>query len=305
MSQTPFTTQPLSAPPRWSEPDKAVAVGIDGSERNHAAIAWAAAEAALGRRPLLLVHVLDERRVPSPFHRLETDDQHAWRLLDSVESELRRTAPALVVRKDVPVGHVATSLVERTAGQSELVVGRRGAGAFRRLLLGSTSLDAASRAQVPVIVVPDRWSGSENASAPVVVGVDRRRAQPDVFHYAFTQARTRRVALIAAHGRGIPDADRRTPRLGTSETGPVESDDPGAIAGILEPYRTAFPDVDVAVLDRAGHPLAVLLDDVGTTQLLVLGRRDDHQQDRFAFGSVAHGVLHYAEVPVAIVPPRH
>jgi nucleotide-binding universal stress UspA family protein len=110
------------------------------------------------------------------------------------------------------------------------------------------------------------------------------------------------VPLIAAHGRDVPD-------LGTGTSGPdgapgtEQHQDRDALEGLLDPYRGAYPDVEVTVLDRSGHPLAVLLDEAGPAQLLVLGRRRDDRRGGFVFGSVAHGVLHYAEVPVAIVPP--
>jgi nucleotide-binding universal stress UspA family protein len=61
--------------------------------------------------------------------------------------------------------------------------------------------------------------------------------------------------------------------------------------------------VNVSVVDRPTHPLSVLLDEAGPTQLVVMGRHSGGRGTGFAFGSVAHGVLHYAEVPVAIVPP--
>jgi nucleotide-binding universal stress UspA family protein len=283
----------------WSAPDRAVVVAVDGSERNHAAITWACVEAAASGRPLDLVHVLDERRVPGPFHAPETDDQHAWRLLEAVESELLESAPTVILRKEVAVGPVATTLVDRSATQAALVVGRRGFGSFVRLLIGSTSIDVASRARVPVIVVPDRWSVEEHQDEPVVVGVDPRQVQPDVLRFAFTEARLRQVPLVGAHGRDLPAGDGLSPSGGEVQTGPEAN----GLAEALEPYAQAFPDVAVSVVDLPGHPLSVLLDEVGPAQLLVLGRNGGGRREGFPFGSVAHAVLHYADIPVAIVPP--
>jgi len=204
----------------------------------------------------------------------------------------------------VIVGRASTSLVDRSADQSALVVGRRGFGRFFRLLIGSTSVNVAGRARVPVVVVPDRWSADEHAATAVVVGIDHREGQPEVLHYAFTEARTRRVPLVAAHRRDLPDfgSDTSAPYAGLHPD--VEHDDASAaLRQALEPYREAFPDVNVAVVDSTAHPLTVLLDEAGPTQLLVLGRHRVGKRDGFAFGSVAHGILHYAEVPVAVVPP--
>jgi nucleotide-binding universal stress UspA family protein len=286
------------APPHWSAPDRAVVVGVDGSERNRAAIGWAIAEAMATGRPLNLVHVVDERRVPSPFHGLETEDQHAWSVLDAVESELPEDAPTVIVRKEVAVGHVATTLLDRSANQAALVVGRRGFGRFVRLLIGSTSLDVASRADVPVVVVPDRWSIDEHQSDPVVVGVGPGQLQPDVLQVAFAEARLRHVPLIAAHGRDESAGPGPAATGGGAATGPD-----GHLEEALDTYAKAFPDVVMSVVDHPAHPLSVLLDEVGPGQLLVLGRHRGGRREGFPFGSVAHSVLHYADVPVAIVPP--
>jgi len=289
---------PLSVDDRAS--DRAVVVGVDGSERNRSAVRWAAAEAAVAGRPLMLVHVLDERRVPSPLHGLKLDDQYAWGLLDDVAAELRDRYPDLLVRKDVEVGGVATTLVEGYADQAALVMGRRGHGTLVRLLIGSAALDVASRAAVPVVVVPDRWSSDDHVADPVVVGLDRRDAQPAVLQFAFNEARMRGVPLVAAHGRDQP-AMGWDPA--TSPGGGGQEADEHRLTQMLAPYAESFPDVETLIVDNPGHPVAVLLDEAGPGQLLVLGRHTDRRTSGFPFGSVAHGVLHYADVPVAIVPP--
>jgi nucleotide-binding universal stress UspA family protein len=286
----------------WYDEGKAVVTAVDGSERNHAAIAWAIAEAAISGRPVKLVHVLDERRVPSPFHAPGTDDEHAWALLDRLQAEILTMSPTVVVQEEVIIGHVADSLLSASSDEHELVVGRRGFGTFARLLIGSTSLKAAAGGRVPVVVVPDRWVAEDHKTEPVVVGVDRRDIQPAVLYHAFDQARLRHAPLVAAHGADLPFV-RESGAEGAFAEGPPALREADVLENLLEPYRSKFPDVRLSILDRAGHPLSVLLDDAGPSQLLVLGRHSAPRGDGFEFGSVAHGVLHYAEVPVVVVPP--
>lgn len=301
MTQT-FDRKPDQlADPRWAAPDKAVVVGVDGSERSHAAVTWATTEASAGSRPLTLVHVLDKRHVPVPVVG-EESDQHGWRLLTQWEQELHSSAPNLEVRKELAAGAVDTCLVGQSADQAALVVGRRGLGGFTRLLVGSTSLSVAVYARVPVVVVPEGWRVDAHDTEPVVVGVDPRDLQPAALKFAFAEAQRRNVPLVVAHGREmpVPEGDATPPPGPAVER--ADQDSAEALERAVDPFRRAYPDVEVSLLHRQEHPLTVLLDQARPTQLLVLGRHSNRRSGGFPFGSVARGVLHYADVPVAIVP---
>jgi nucleotide-binding universal stress UspA family protein len=288
--------------PGWAAPEKAIVVGVDASDRSHAALTWAITEAAVGSRPLTLLHVLDRRSVPVPVLGQESD-QHGWRLLTRLEQALKANAPTVEVRKELAAGAVDTCLVAQSADQAALVVGRRGLGGFSRLLVGSTSLSVAIHARVPVVVVPEGWQVDAHATEPVVVGVDHRDLQPAALKYAFAEAHRRNVPLVAAHGREVPDLDWDSGTVAAAVDVRAEQDSTDALEHALEPWRQAYPEVKVSLLHRHDHPLTVLLDQARPTQLLVLGRHSNRRRGGFPFGSVARGVLHYAEVPVAIVPP--
>jgi nucleotide-binding universal stress UspA family protein len=291
--------------PPWAEPGRAVVVGVDGSKHSLAAAAWAATEAAASHRPLTLLHVLNERRVPSPLHGLETDDQHGWRILARVEHDLKALAPGIELSKEMAVGAVDACLVSRSAAQSALVVGRRGLGSFTRLLVGSSSVSVASHARVPVVVVPEGWPVKEHQTEPVTVGVDHHDVQAEALLFAFTEAQRRGVPLIVAHGREMPDPGADLPTDAPAPVNETEQASVEALERAVQPFQALHPDVKVSFVHRNEHPLTVLLDVAGPAQLGVLGRPRDRRRGGFPFGSVARGVLHYAEVPVAIVPPTH
>ena len=61
----------------------------------------------------------------------------------------------LLVEPEVVTGHAAAVLLEMTRPGDVLVVGSRGRGGFRGLLMGSTSTQCAQHATCPVVVVPD------------------------------------------------------------------------------------------------------------------------------------------------------
>jgi len=299
MSQTFAGRQHQPSDPGWAEPGRAIVVGVDGSDPSHAAVAWAITEATASGRPLTLLHVLDERKIPLPLHGFESD-QRGWSLLGCLEREaMEAKAPSVVVSKELAVGSVDTCLVSRSAEQSTLVVGRRGLGSFTRLLVGSTSLSVASHARVPVVVVPERWRVDAHDTEPVVVGVDHGDVQPAALEFAFAEAQRHNVPLIAAHGREVPGLDW-DPAAYDAE---ADRDSALALERVVQPFRQAHPDVQVSLVHSREHPLTVLLDQASPTQLLVLGRHSNRRSGGFPFGSVARAVLHYAEVPVAIVPP--
>ena len=136
-----------------------VLVGVDGSPPSHKALAWAAAEAADHRADLVVVNVwehtippptgsvsVSERYVPDPSQRTAED------LLREIKEVLGEDPPVLVQPR-VKQGSPAKVLIEASADADLLVVGTRGHGGFRGLVLGSVSHHVAAYAHCPVTVV--------------------------------------------------------------------------------------------------------------------------------------------------------
>jgi nucleotide-binding universal stress UspA family protein len=57
--------------------------------------------------------------------------------------------------------------------------------------------------------------------------------------------------------------------------------------------------VPARLFDVRGNAASVLLERSHEAQLLVLGR---HHNGAFGLGCTARAVLHYAEIPVAVIP---
>jgi len=278
---------------------RSVVVGVDGSERNRSAVAYAVHEAADSGRALTLLAVLDDFAIPIPHHSLLPDDERDWQVLNEIAEATRQDHPELTVHRDVRFGGAVSTLLDRSDDQELLVVGKRGLGAFSRLMVGSTSIGVAGRSKVPVIVVPDGWQQAEHVSDAVVVGLDPEDTNDATLRFAFTVAHRRGVALTVAYAIDISPLLAWDVELGS----PAYWADRAVqdLETALAPLRAEFPDVSVSVREVRGHPATVLLDESGPAQLLVLGRHHDSRIG-FSLGSVARGVLHYAEVPVAVVP---
>ena len=78
----------------------------------------------------------------------------AKELTDSVAGELRKDFPDLEIETRVLEGRPADALVDASRTAELLVMGTRGYGGFRGLLMGSVSQAALADAECPVMVVP-------------------------------------------------------------------------------------------------------------------------------------------------------
>jgi nucleotide-binding universal stress UspA family protein len=127
-----------------------VVVGYDGSPDARSAVAWAARIARTLRAPLQVVHavgLLEHAGLGAA-----TIDGDAARAIATGEG-----MDPLDVEWCVVDGDPCTALLRMAAspgGVALLVVGSRGASAHPGTLLGSTSLELAERAPVPLTIVP-------------------------------------------------------------------------------------------------------------------------------------------------------
>ena len=288
--------------PLWDDRDRAVVVGVDGSEANRAAIRWAGQEAADTHRPLCLLTVSGD--FPS------IRDSEAWLSREQAEgvARLRELAeqiqldhPGLVTSRDFEMGHPVPTLLKATAGQGMLVVGRRGLGAFGRLLVGSTSIGVAGRSDIPVVIVPDDWDAESHRTGAIAVGVDAEDVHEQSLQYAFIEADRRQVGLTVVHAPHLYSDIAWDPTYYVDLREAALSAGVEALEAVLAPYRAAYPSVQVQTRVALAHPGELLLQQEPDAQLLVLGRKRDGHFG-FAFGSISRGVLHYAATPVAVVP---
>ncbi len=308
----------------------AVVVGVDGSERNHAAVDWAVTEAATGGRDLLLVGVAAAPAVPPRPWAQDPAVQYSLvetrRLLDRVRRRLRSRWDRVEVL--TLLGTPSLELVDALVPGDLLVVGRRGLGPVERAILGSTSIEAAGRSPVATVIVPDDWDvvtearatedrATENratqdratqdratdptghAGRPIVVGVDGTERDGPVLDLGFSAAVLRHVTLVVV-------AAWEAPPLGAWDTVETErwtKEAETRLAERLLPWTRQFPGVDVACYAPAEEPAVALLEDAHDAQLVVLGRYPGvHHLLGFSGFSTCRRVLHHADCPVAIVP---
>ena len=148
-----------------SEPEYRIVVGVEGSGGARAALQWAIGEAVVRDNATVeVVTAYANTYVPaSPdFNYVPLDPV-------DLESEVRKMQEAVVVdalgaypdteveiKRTVVRGRPGDSLIAAAEGANLLVVGSRGRGGFRGLLLGSVSQQIAHHGSCPVVIVrPD------------------------------------------------------------------------------------------------------------------------------------------------------
>lgn len=134
-----------------------VVVGVDGSPTSQAATRFAFEAAALRDVPLEAVHAWSDLPLPASRELASSWDpvrQHELEVLDQRLAESQALYPAVRVERVVVRDNPSHVLLERAKDAQLVVVGSRGRGGFRGLLLGSTSQALIQHAACPVAIVP-------------------------------------------------------------------------------------------------------------------------------------------------------
>jgi nucleotide-binding universal stress UspA family protein len=136
-----------------------IVVGVDGSDSSKKALRWALEESRLSGSKLEVVTAWETPLVGGfpgvtvPVELPEKLEEAAGELVSSLVKEaVGDTTPAGLEQRALE-GDAADVLIKESKDAALLVVGSRGLGGFRELLLGSVSQQCSSHAHCPVVVV--------------------------------------------------------------------------------------------------------------------------------------------------------
>jgi nucleotide-binding universal stress UspA family protein len=283
---------------------RAVLVGIDGSDAAQRAAGWAVDEArrrGAGIRLLAAFPWTRDHVVGNPaLGEAERDRllRRAHALLARTTEALARSAPEIQVDSEVVIGFPIGSLAQAAHDADLLVLGDRGLGGVRGLLLGSVSATLAAGATCPVVVV--RGSAeADPATAPVIVGVDGSPVSEAAVEFAFEAASARGVPLVAVHT--WLDTVFEPGFAPIVDWQALAAQESGILAERLAGWAEKYPDVAVERVVVRDGPAHALVERSAGAQLLVVGSRGRGNLAALLLGSVSHGVLHRSECPVAVV----
>lgn len=255
-----------------------IVVGIDGAPDCENAIRWAAAEAATRDARLRLVHafVWSEFRVPVGHSDLAPGLRaNAGQIVAESVEIAEKFAPHVAMTGAQVDGFPAPVLLAESRDADLIVIGSRGTGRFSGLLVSSTGLALAARAQCPVVVV--RPTDDTVVGSRVVIGYDGSPAAVAAIDFGLVHAQrhglTARIVAVREEGREAPGLPAH------------------------------FDASTTEIVEVTGHPAELLLEWSADAQLLVVGSRGRGGFTGLLLGSVSQTMLHQATCPLTVIPP--
>ena len=283
-----------------------IVVGLDDSASSKRALAWAAEQAVADHRELTLVHTINAV-TPAYLDAAAEDPRKARAALlaqaeavfTAARKDVARKAPDLVVHEVFSFADPREQLLELSKRAALVVVGSRGRGKVRSLLLGSVGVALVRHSACPVVI--HRPSNPGVVRNGIVVGADGSEESRSVLEFAYRQAAVRNLPLTVLHcfpdGRAAmgasyvvtdPAADFESERLLLAES----------MAGLAEKH----PDVMARTQLAGGLPQEQLVRRGDRMNLIVVGAHQSGNVTRMLFGSVSIAVTEHATCPVAVVP---
>jgi nucleotide-binding universal stress UspA family protein len=280
-----------------------IVAGVDGSTNNRAAISWAFAEGARSGLPVKLLMVTDRTEIRSPGFAKEPKYfnyvDHAYGVLDNVSGQVGHDYPDVATTTDVVVDDALAGLVDASANAAMMVVGKRGIGALERMTLGSVSIALSGRSAAPTVVVPDGWEAGAREGKSILVGIDIDHDCDPALEFAFTRAHELGVPVVAIYVWDTHPAV--VTRHEDIEQWNAEAR--VAVGAAMAPWKEKFTEVKSFGMAVHARPAEGLLKEAAAAQLLVLGRHSrGHSPGGLGLRSVTRSVLHFADLPVAVVP---
>lgn len=263
-----------------------VVVGVDGSDHAERALRWACEQAALEKRRLTIVAVGDQ----------------VGDLVDEAVAAAQRLQPELTVVGRALTGDPRQVLIDLSADAHLLVLGSRGRGALRSVLLGSVSATVSTQAACPVIVC--RPTDGDTTRPGVVVGADTTPESLPVIEFAYRQASLRNLPLTVLHcfwDAAAALADYHAAR-GKKVDSPDLEDLRAALSESVAGFAETYPDVTVDLTLKYGLADEALSPRDGGWDLIVVGHHPTTSISRILTGSIATAVVERARSTVAVVP---
>jgi nucleotide-binding universal stress UspA family protein len=279
-----------------------IVVGVDGSEHSMAALEWSAVQAQRTGAALKIVAAFGPNY--QFLNRSEADQFMQDDVADAIV-RAEKLAPEVDITSTTFEGFPETILIKEGDGADLLVVGSRGRGGFKCLLLGSVSRKCVHRARCPVVVVARPAPGSDafineraESANRIVVGIDGSPSSIAALGWAAKQAEVTGASLEVLmtwewlSGYGWSPIDPEFDQERVCQT---------ALSEHLKPVRDAHPGISIQAAAIEGHPAPLLVKASEGADLLVVGSRGHGEFIGVLLGSVSEHCVTNAHCPVVVL----
>ena len=272
-----------------------VVVGVDGSASASCALAWAAEQAVAEHRALTLAHAV------SPLDAAWLDDAgtESLELLRVAREVVAERTPDLEVDEVLRIVDPRDLLIGLSGNAAMVVLGSRGRGPVRSLLLGSVGVALSRHAGCPVVI--HRPSDPGKVRRGILVGVDGTGASRAALEFAFAQASIRHLPLTVMHSFWDAEAVIAGPHRVHARSSEFE-EQRLLIAESVSGMGEKFPDVRMEIQLARGYPGDCLVREGERMNMVVVGAHHRDPVSEIVFGSAATFVVEHAACPAAVVP---
>ena len=282
-------------------------VGWDGSPGATAALDWALTQAKATKASVHLMHAV-LAIPPGPYGEVALDqgvyDDIANAVLGLGVDYAKEKSPTVTVTTGRAYRGVTGALIDEAHPGDVIVMGTRGYGGFMTMLVGSSCIQTATHAQVPVVVIHPPHEGQPvyASAGPVVIAIDGTDLSRNAMQYGLTMASLLQHEALVVHAWTLPPVEVVPPSfIAPDEAAAIAADQQRIAAEYLAGWRQEFPDVKVTLRVIQGNTAAVLLDAAKTSSLVVTGSRGRGEFKGAFLGSTSNALIHHAQCPVAIV----
>jgi nucleotide-binding universal stress UspA family protein len=285
-------------------PTGAIVVGIDGSHSSHRALEWATEQALADRRPLMLVHALGTATpawtdvgVALPENVFGAIERGGREILDEAYDLVKDRVDGLEVHQVLEFADARSLLLEKSASANMVVIGSRGRGPVRRLLLGSVGVALSRHSACPLVIHRPAPEGQPRDG--ILVAADGSAESLPVLEFAYHQAEARSLPLTVMHCFwDIQSVTTVAYKGGHVDRDGEQLELAESLAGMAEKH----PDVKVTQTVAHGLPEVVVAAAGETKDLVVVGAHQGSWGQQLMFGSVSIQVVEHAHCVVAVVP---
>lgn len=287
--------------------DSGIVVGVDRSQGAAAALRWAVREARSRGVPVTAVLAWDWLEQGHAIVGKDFDPSYgeaeAKAVLDDIISTAIGTDHTSDVARTVVLGLPVPSLLEAAADADLLVVGARGLGGFKSLLLGSVSQQCTHHATCPVAIVRSGLDPLPPTTERIVVGIDGSEPSQRALEWSLEAARIHNASIEVVHAWAFPYM--------VGEIVPAMAYDPAPYAAAarlmidqaVESADTSGLITPVVRTVSSGGAAEAILAAAKTADLVVVGSRGRGGFAGLLLGSSSQHVVNHATCPVVVVPP--